>query len=143
MPAAHELTGSDPRVRYRRWQSSREPTLMAAISSGISLPAARLKRCRSNDRLRDRVSILWPSDDGVHRRRRVPETEAREGGLEVGVGRRWRDFGPDDIEKPGPAFARTEDSLPLLVREVHFDGVGVVFEVGKLDERTRKRPPTI
>ena len=87
--------------------------------------------------------MLWSSDDGVHRRPRVPETEAREGGLEVAVRRFRRDLGPDDIEKPGPVFARTEDSPPLFVREVHFDGVGVVLEVGKLDKRSRKRPPAI
>ena len=33
--------------------------------------------------------------------------------------------------------SRTEDSPPLFVREVHFDGVGVVLEVGKLDKRCR------
>src|SRR5215468_6258884 len=116
---------------------------MAAISSGISLLAARLKRSRSSGRSRDYLSILWSSDDRVHRRRRVPEGEAREGGLEVGVGRRRRDLGPDDVEKPGPAFVRTEDGPPLLVREVHFDGVGIVLEVGKLDECARERPPAI
>ena len=74
---------------------------------------------------------------------REPEAKAREGCTEVHGGRCRRDFRPDDIDEPVPALGRLEDRSPRLVRDVRFDGVGVMLEVGELDERARERPSVI
>ena len=38
---------------------------------------------------------------------------------------------------------RIEDRSPRLVRDVRFDGVGVMLQVGELDESARERPSVI